>query len=254
MLVLTFFTPLLASACASTPLLKTGIPAQVASSDPFPAATAGIPIQVGPGEDMKLEKLLDEFSRVTEMAFLIGPETKAILQRSSTGLNRSIEIPAGEVYPVVETILSRNGFVLTLVHDREPRLASVFAMSQGGSDLRNWAIPVSAKDIALYARHPAFLVTTVIDLPHIDVRTLSNSMRTMFTDANTQQIIPAGNSNSLILTGCGGTVASIVRMLQEVERVAERDAAQAEKRRASEDQRPSPPSPQPQAKEKEEKP
>jgi general secretion pathway protein D len=42
-------------------------------------------------------------------------------------------------------------------------------------------------------------------------------MRTMFTDQNTQQIIPVGNSNSLIITGFGSIVASIVRMLKLVD-------------------------------------
>ena len=44
-------------------------------------------------------------------------------------------------------------------------------------------------------------IAPVLNLPNTDVRTLTNSMRAMLTDANTQSIIPVGNSNSLILTG-----------------------------------------------------
>ena len=57
------------------------------------------------------------------------------------------------------------------------------------------------------------------------MRTLSNSMRTMFTDANTQQIIPVGNSNSLIITGFGSNVASIVKMLRFVDDAAKDQGA-----------------------------
>jgi hypothetical protein len=69
-------------------------------------------------------------------------------------------------------------------------------------------------------------------------------MRTMFTDASTQQIIPVGNTNTLILTGFGGHVASIVRMLQLAEESSARAAAEEEKRDAARrphDPRPSSP-------------
>ena len=43
------------------------------------------------------------------------------------------------------------------------------------------------------------------------------SMRTMITDANTQQMLPAGNTNSMVLTGFGSNVAALARMLQIVD-------------------------------------
>lgn len=223
-----FLSPLLAAGCLLSPAQKPAV--QVPSgSEMFPQPTAGISIAAGPGEDMKLEKLLDEFSKVTGVALLSTPETKSVLAKSTTGLNRGIDIPAGEVYSVVETILIRNELALVPVHDRDPRIASVVALNlnQNGSQvLRASAIFVPARDIAAFARHPAVLVTTFLDLPHVDVRTISNSLRTMFTDANTQQIIPVGNSNALIVTGFGGTVAGIVRLLQEVDENAKREMAE----------------------------
>ena len=213
---------LLAAACSSVPLRR-GVgstESPTPGSDPFPPATSGIQIQVADGADMKLEKLLSEFSRVTGMTLQIGPEVRADLSKASTGLNRSIEVPAEQVYPVVETILSRNGFALQLEHAGVPVIASLCSLHQGGSGLRTWALFVDAKNIDRWAEHPAVVITTMLDLPHTDVRTLSNSMRTMFTDANTQQIIPAGNTNTLILTGFGPNVASIARMLSMVDEAA----------------------------------
>jgi type II secretory pathway component GspD/PulD (secretin) len=246
----------LATACQTAPATKPGVssPVAVAGGDPFPAPSGKISVSVGPGEDMKLEKLLDEFSKVTGITFLVAPETRMVLQKSTTGLNRSIDIPASEVYPVVETILIQNDLALVPLHENEPRLASVCSLTQNrGSNLRNAAVTIPASALPVYARHPAVLVTTVLDLPHTDVRTISNSMRTMFTDANTQQIIPVGNSNSLILTGFGTTISGMSRMLQEVEETAKRDMAEDEKRRTDQDTRRAPPPPG-QAPAKDEKP
>ena len=65
---------------------------------------------------------------------------------------------------------------------------------------------------------------TVLNLPNTDVRTLSNSLRTMLTDANTQQIIPLGNSNSVLLSGFGSNVAALAKMLQFVDEASAADA------------------------------
>jgi len=247
---------LLATACQTAAAQKPGASVQILASavDPFPPASGKISVSVGPGEDMKLEKLLDEFSKTTGLTFLVPPETRMILQKTTTGLNRSVDIPATEVYPIVETILLQSDLTLVPLHAGEPHLASVCSLAAGPrGSLRNAAVSVPAAQIAVFARHPAVLVTTVVDLPHTDVRTLSNSLRTMFTDANTQQIIPVGNSNSLIITGFGANVASIVQMLQEVDETAKRQMAEDEKRRTDQDTRRAPPPPG-QAPAKDEKP
>jgi general secretion pathway protein D len=226
---------LLASACSALPNQKTASPSITSAADPFPAATAGIQVTIADGADMKLQKLLDDFSKVTGVALLMDAETRSDVSKSSTGLNRSIDVPASEVYSVVETILLQHGFALIPVHDRDPRIASLVSINQSGNrqvNLRSSACFVSARDLESYSRHPAILITTSIDLPHTDVRTLSNAMRTMFTDANTQQIIPAGNTNTLILTGFAGTIVNTVRILQLAEESSAKAAAEEEKRRA----------------------
>jgi len=76
---------------------------------------------------------------------------------------------------------------------------------------------VPAEELEAWSDRSAVLITTVLNMPNTDVRTLSNSMRTMLTDANTQQIIPVGNSNSLILTGFGSDVVALARMLEIVD-------------------------------------
>jgi hypothetical protein len=105
--------------------------------------------------------------------------------------------------------------------DKEPRIWLVQSLANAGGRgpmVRNDARLVPESELALWKDHPATLLTTTITMPNTDVRTLSNSLRTMFTDANTQQVIPVG-SCSLIITGFSGTVLALSRLLHEVDEV-----------------------------------
>jgi type II secretory pathway component GspD/PulD (secretin) len=50
-------------------------------------------------------------------------------------------------------------------------------------------------------------------------------MRAMIVDANTQQMLPAGNSNSMVLVGFGDSVASMVRALKTIDKAAQIEGA-----------------------------
>lgn len=211
--------------------------------DPLPPAKSGIQITIADGSDMRLDKLLDEFSKATGVTLLIAPETKVLVQKSGTGLNRSIDVPAAEVYSVVEGILVQNDLVLAPIHPTEPRIAAIWSIREGSRQAKNNALQVPSKDVQRYAGHPAVVITTTLDLPHTDVRTLANSMRTMFTEASTQLIIPVGNTNALILTGLGSQVASWTRTLLEVDEMSRRAIEEEEKRAAA--RKPAEPKPAP---------
>ena len=62
---------------------------------------------------------------------------------------------------------------------------------------------------------------------HVDVRTLSNSLRAMFTDARSQQIVPLGNSNSLPITAPASMMTTVVEMLARVDEEAGRTVPSA---------------------------
>lgn len=230
-----------AAGCASTSAARIARPAleltaSTATADPFPTPSAGLKIQIAPGEEMSLEKLLDEFSRVTGQTLLITENTCQALKASPTGLNRSVDVPASEVYAFVENILAHNQHVLEVLSDHEPRLLAVHNLTQlrnGNRSLSDLAQYVPVKDIGLYARHPAVLITTMIELPSTDVRQLSNSLRTLLSDTITQQIIPVGSTNSLVLGGSGTSVANLVTVLRECDEGAKRaeEARKQEKER-----------------------
>jgi general secretion pathway protein D len=175
------------------------------------------------GEDaLTLEAFVKICQQTTGLNFTYGKETEPALKQARLRMFGQKRIPKTDFYSFFQIMMIINDFVCSKIG---PDHLSVIVISslnqgQGRGSLRNEAVYVFSDDINRYADQPATLVTTVIDLPSTDVRTLSNSMRTMFTDANTQQIIPVGNSNSLIITGFGSNVASIVKMLRFVDDAA----------------------------------
>lgn len=176
------------------------------------------------GEDaLTLEAFVKICQETTGQNFTYGKETEPLLKQAKLRMFGQKRIPKSDFYSFFQIMMIINDFVCSKIGPDHLSVIVISSMAQSGQrggSLRNEAVYVFADDIDRYADQPATLVTTVIDLPNTDVRTLSNSMRTMFTDANTQQIIPVGNSNSLIITGFGSNVASIVKMLRFVDDAA----------------------------------
>jgi hypothetical protein len=165
--------------------------------------------------------LLDEFSRVTGVAVQMTKEARNVLKQTPIGLNQNITIPparsTASSRPCCSPTTSSSCTSPTASRASGPSRRCHNAAASG--ELRNSARLVPESELAQWAQHPATLITTTIDLPSTDVRTLSNSMRSMFTDANTQQIIPVGNS-SLIVTGFAGNVAALARLMHAIDDVS----------------------------------
>lgn len=211
----------------SSALTASAPPRQAATpaiADPFPTPREGLKLSATTAEGgQSLLEMLSEFTRVTGQALVIDPSARAALQ-APTGLNQTIAVPPAEVYFVVETLLVQHGFVLVQLSEREPRMLAVHM--RNGPDagtLRGRAVFVRPEALASYARHPALLITTTVELPSTDVRTLSNSMRAMLTDAAIQQMIPVGNTSSLLLTGSGSQIAGLVETLRAADEAARRE-------------------------------
>jgi hypothetical protein len=195
-------------------LATTGTTSMPLPADLFPPAKEGFTITPDPVRGPSVETLLPEMERVTGVHFLVAPETRAILSKMPIGISRPLEVPAAQAWPVFESLLIVNDFCMTFVNRDEPRLILVQSLQgQARTNVRSNSIFVKPEELSSWARHPAFLITTLLDLESIDARNLSNSMRQMFTDANTQQIIPVGNSNMLMVTGFGANVAALGEML-----------------------------------------
>ena len=192
--------------------------------DAFPIPKEGLKLSPATAESaMSLAELTNEFSRVTGETLVIDAQARQVLQQTVVGLNRAIDVPPSDVYFVVETMLVQNGFVLSRLNDREPRMLALYTTSMQSPSLTPRAVLVPVESLGDWARHPAFLVTTSIDLPNTDVRTMANSMRTMFTNGNVQQMIPVGNSSTMMITSFAPDVAGILAVMREIDAASARD-------------------------------
>jgi hypothetical protein len=205
----------------------------IAAEDPFPVPKSGLTLVGDWDKPVSLEQVVKEFERVTDVHLVIASDTLMLLRKVPTGLSRTLDLPASRVYATVETLLAENGFVLTLLQAQPPILAGIVPAGQNPSGrglLRTYV--VTPDQLELVSQHPALQVTMVLTLPHLNVRDLSNSMRQMMQDPQVQQIIPVGNTDSIIVTGRGTEIATIARMLLTADASAAR--AQAENAKQAE--------------------
>lgn len=169
-------------------------------------------------------KLCQEF---TDINFTYSRDTGQALSQIKLKMFGPKRVPKKDFYSFFQIMMVINDFVCSKIgpdHLSVVLISNLQAPNKG--NLRKDAVYVAPNEIDKYADQPATLITTVLDLPSTDVRTLSTSLRQMFTDAQTQQIIPVGNSNSLLITGFGSDVAAIVRMLRFVDNASKNLAGQ----------------------------
>jgi general secretion pathway protein D len=203
-------------AAANTPAAQTGpkVPAIQDAGDYYI-----LNFDESTGENqLTLEAFVKICQTVTGMNFTYGIDTGNQLRTLKLKMFGTKRIPKVDFYSFFQIMMVINDFVCSKIG---PEHISVVLISSttvaGKGNPKRDARQVMPSEVEQYADQPATLITTVIDLPNTDVRTLSNSLRQMFSDQQTQQIIPVGNSNSLIITGFGSDVAAIVKMLRFVD-------------------------------------
>lgn len=204
-----------------------------AGDDAFPAPSEDMVIAVGDGgASWTVMDLVSDYTRLTNQHIQADAGTRNFLESTPTGLTRSVVVPKGQVQSFFEGLLAQNSFVLTVINPTEPRLLGITSLQTGQRGaLRSQAFFVPAEAIAGWADNPASLVTTVVHMRNTDVRQLSNSMRVLLTDQNTQTMMAAGNTNSMIITGMGTQVAYIVEMMRQVDAAAAEQVHQPQFRR-----------------------
>jgi len=171
-----------------------------------------------PEDGMSLLKFVIACEQVTGINFTYTQETEGLLSSQNIKLLGTKRVPKDDFYSFFQIMMIINEFVCTEIGAAPLSVVAVSSLkTQARNTVRGDAIYVEPERLEDYAAQPATLITTVINLPNTDVRQLSNSMRTMITDANTQQMLPAGNTNSMVLTGFGSNVAALARMLKIVD-------------------------------------
>lgn len=171
--------------------------------------------------ESNLLELARDYGRATDRVLVLQEETLRLLQADRAGLSRALTV-SGSAFPTfVEQILAERGYLLFELSNGAPGLVTCMSRDAAArSTVRTNVRYADARAIATCAGRPATLFQTVVDLPHVDVRTLSNSMRSLIVDPMMLTIVPAGNSSSLVLQGSGAALADLVAMLRAVEAAA----------------------------------
>lgn len=180
----------------------------------FPLPATDLEINLGGDATPTLADVLQRFEAISAHHLQISETTRAELRNITTGLSSTVKVPRAEVYSFVSALLHDSGFVMAETRSEAPRLMKVMSLnSQERGLVRNYARAIEADEIDKYVRHPAMLVETVISVEHTDARQLSNSMRMMIVDNNTQVLVPA-SEHSLFLIGTGPEVADWMRLIR----------------------------------------
>ncbi len=172
---------------------------------------------------LNLEQFVKLCEDATGINFTYSDTTAGQLKTAKLRMFGPKTIPKSDFYSFFQIMMIINEFVCTKIGP--DHLAVVLIQSSapnqrgGAGTLKKDAVYVEPQELDRYADQPAVLIHTVVDLPHVDARQLSTSLRQMFPDQQTQSILPVSGS-SLILTGFGSDVAAMVRMLQFVDKAA----------------------------------
>lgn len=189
----------------------------------LPPATRPIEVQPASEEKDTLAYLLVELGASTGTVFAVNPVVGNLLRSQRTGLMTDTSIQPSEAWSLCEALLFHNGFRLSVTTARPPHVLGVVPVLPIAGQATPWrSMPIEpGADLALLEEHPALLVTLTIDLPHTDVRQISNSLRGLMDPMSAQQtFFPIGNSNSAVLSGTGTQVLDLVRMLRQVDESA----------------------------------
>lgn len=219
LLALAFVLPLIL-ACQSAYAATGGASPKAPPAGLLPPAKGPIELRVENGVGPKLSGALQQLSAVTGVTFTADEIVQRELDSIACGVLTSVSVPAPQAWLWVESLLQHGGFVLSILSAEAPHLVAVHTqVPRGGRPpypIHDHFVPASR--IEALSEHPALMVSTTLELPHTDVRQLGNSLRGLTTDpTGRQNVIPVGNTNSVILSGTGQGVLQLVTILREVE-------------------------------------
>lgn len=194
----------------------------VAQDDLFPAASGPLEIALDEkGEGPSNFWLARRYGELSGQHITFSAETKAQLEATLVQLDRSLSVPAAQVQQAFEVMLRQSGFSLAIESAAAPRILRIRSMnSPESAELRQTSKLVSTAQLDLARRHPAMQFHVVVELPHLDVRQVSNSLRSIITDSRTTMLLPAGNSHSMVIGGFGDWVHENAGMLQAMDAAA----------------------------------
>jgi hypothetical protein len=195
---------------------------------PAPPGEEAPAFSVAPDEDgwIGMAAVLEAFEVATGDTLVVDEETTRRIESTAVFASGPVECAAADARRVAGAMLLSRNFCWTVVRPASPRVLAIHSLDTIARGTARQDAPfVPIEQLDAYADSPGLLIQTLVQLPHIDVRVLSNSMRSMVVDPNTLQIIPVGNTDALILQGFAPVVADFVEMLRMVDRASAGEAA-----------------------------
>jgi general secretion pathway protein D len=171
-----------------------------------------------PGKALTLEQFIKLCQQATGYNFTYT-DTTATQLKKEVRLIGTKRVPKRDFYSWFQIMLVINEFGCIEIGPPRISVLLIQGLDGGGtrSQLKMRAKWVTPDEIEQYADQPAVLVTTVVNLKNSDVRQLSTNLRPLLADPTTENIMGAGNNNSLIITGFGSKIASIVKLLHVID-------------------------------------
>lgn len=165
----------------------------------------------------------------TGIVFTYDDITSSQLASAKVRLIGTKRVPKSEIYSFYQILMFIHGYILTRVGPEPLSIVLVQPVTPTGgarpNNVRNESVYLTPDELEQYASQVATQVVTVLHLPHTDVRQLGNSLRGLTTDpTGAQNVVPVGNTNSVILTGFASSVASLARILKLVDAESAKDA------------------------------
>ena len=174
-----------------------------------------------PNEVVNLEQFVNICQEATGLTFTYNDPTRTQLQSSRVFFHGTKRVPKEDFYSFFQILMFINEFVCVEVGPPHISVILIQALTGaqrgGGPNIKQRTLHVGPDELEDYADQPATLITTVLNLPNVDVRQLTTTMRGLLTDTNTQSILAAGE-HSVILQGFGSYVASLAQLLYIVDR------------------------------------
>ncbi|MGD2019181.1 MAG: hypothetical protein PVJ89_13755 [Planctomycetota bacterium] len=194
--------------------------------DLFPAASGAMEIALdAEGNGPSYLELISDYAALTGQYVTYSKATRELLAGTDVQLDRSMTIAAEGVQHTTEVLLAQAGLNLAIESVDGPQILRVRNVETEGRELRTATRNLDVDGADLARKHPAMLFSMVIPMPTTDARLLFNSIRSMITDPNTTQILPAGGSSGMIIVGHGDWVYETSQWLLSVEEQSKLKAA-----------------------------
>ena len=174
-------------------------------------------------ESMTLYQFVQACEQVTGLNFTWGAETESLLKNQQVNLLGAKTIKKERFYSFFQVMMIISDFVCTEIGEDDISVIKIDSLATAAEQPARGSALRGARAAREYEDQPATLITTVVSLPNTDVRQVSNSMRSMITDPNTQQMLPAGNSQSMVLVGFGSNVVALANMLKIIDDASQTD-------------------------------